>query len=53
MAEDEATATARYIASNVSTQMMPKTMCEIITTMADDPDGYRSGREDEVARDSG
>ena len=43
MAEDEETATARYIASNVSTQLMLKTMFEIIATMADDPDGYRSG----------
>ncbi len=42
MPEDEETATARYIASNVSTQLMPKTMFEIITTMANDPDGYRS-----------
>ena len=32
MAEDKETATARYIASNVSTQLMPKTMFEIITT---------------------
>jgi len=29
MAEDEETATARYIASNVSTQLMLKTMFEI------------------------
>ena len=42
MAEDEETATARYIASNVSTQLMLKTMFEIIATMANDPDGYRS-----------
>jgi hypothetical protein len=42
MAEDEETATARYIASNVSTQLMLKTMFEIIAAMADDPDGYRS-----------
>ncbi len=42
MAEDEETATARYIASNVSTQLMLKTMFEIIATMADDADGYRS-----------
>jgi len=39
MAEDEETATARYIASNVSTQLMLETMFEIIATMADDPDG--------------
>jgi hypothetical protein len=42
MAEDEETATARYIAGNVSTQLMLKTLFEIIATMADDPDGYRS-----------
>ena len=42
MPEDEETATARYIASNVSTQLMLKTMFEIIATMANDPDGYRS-----------
>ena len=42
MAEDEETATARYIASNVSTQLMPRTMFEIIAALADDPDGYRS-----------
>ena len=42
MAEDEETETARYIASNVSTQLMLKTMFEIIATMADDPDEYRS-----------
>ena len=42
MVEDEETATARYIASNLSTQLMLKTMFEIIATMADDPDVYRS-----------
>jgi len=42
VAEDEETATARYIASNVSTQLMLKTLFEIIATMADDPDKYRS-----------
>jgi hypothetical protein len=42
MAEDEETVTARYIASNVSTQLMLKTLFEIIATMADDPDRYRS-----------
>jgi hypothetical protein len=42
MAEDEETATARYIAGNVSTQLMLKTLFEIIATMADDPDRYRS-----------
>jgi hypothetical protein len=42
MAEDEETATARYIASSVSTQLMLKTLFEIIATMADDPDECRS-----------
>jgi hypothetical protein len=42
MAEDEETATARYIASNISTQLMLKTIFEIIVTMADDPDKYRA-----------
>jgi hypothetical protein len=42
VAEDEETATARYIASNVSTQLTLKTLFEIIATMADDPDKYRS-----------
>jgi hypothetical protein len=32
----------RYIASNVSTQLMLKTLFEIVATMADDPDKYRS-----------
>jgi hypothetical protein len=35
MAKDGETATARYIASNVSTQLMLRTMFEIIATMAD------------------
>jgi hypothetical protein len=42
MAEDEDTATARYIAGHVSTQLMLKAVFEIIATMADDPDGYRA-----------
>ena len=37
MAEDDETATARYIAGNVSTQLMLKVIIEIISTMADDP----------------
>jgi hypothetical protein len=37
-AEDDETATARYIAGNISTQLMLKTIVEIIGTMADDPD---------------
>jgi hypothetical protein len=36
MAEDEETASARYIAGNISTQLMLKTLFEIISTMADD-----------------
>jgi hypothetical protein len=43
MQEDEETATARYIAGNISTQLMLKTIIEIISTMADDPDKYRAG----------
>ena len=35
MAEDEGTVTARYIACNVSTQSMLRTLSEIIATMAD------------------
>jgi hypothetical protein len=43
MAEDEETATARYIASNISSHLMLKTIIEIISTMSDDPDKYRAG----------
>jgi hypothetical protein len=42
MAEDDETARARYIAGNVSTQLMLKVIIEIISTMADDPDQYRA-----------
>jgi hypothetical protein len=42
MPEDEETATARYIASNVSTQLMLKALFELIGTMMEDPDGCRS-----------
>ncbi len=42
MAEDEETATERYIASNISTQLMLKTLFEIISTRADDQDKYRA-----------
>ena len=42
MAEDEETATARYIASNISTQLMLKTIIQIISTMSDDPDKFRT-----------
>jgi hypothetical protein len=41
-ADDEETATVRYIAANVSTQLMLKVIVEIISTMTSDPDGYRS-----------
>ena len=43
MAEDEETATARYIAGNIATQLMLKTIIEIISTMSDDADQYRAG----------
>ncbi len=43
MAEDKETATARYIASHVSTQLMLKTMIEIVT-MTDSPDEYAQSR---------
>ena len=42
MVEDDETATARYVASNISTQLMLKTIVEIISAMADDPDKYRA-----------
>jgi hypothetical protein len=48
MAEDEETTTARYIASNISTQLMLKTLFEMIATMADDPDRYRSGMREKL-----
>ena len=48
MAEDDETATARYIAGNVSTQLMLKVIIEIISTMADDPDKYRAGLKKKV-----
>ena len=43
MVEDDETATARYVASNISTQLMLKTIVEIVSAMADDPDKYRVG----------
>jgi hypothetical protein len=43
MAEDEDTATARYIASNVSTQLMLKVLFELIAMMTDDPNDWRAG----------
>jgi hypothetical protein len=42
MAEDEETATARYIAGHVSTQLMLKTIFKLIAMTTDDPAGYRS-----------
>lgn len=42
MAASEHEATARYIAGHVSTQLMLKMLFEIIATMSDDPDQYRS-----------
>jgi hypothetical protein len=48
MAEDQETATARYIAGNVSTQLMLKGIIEIISTMADDPDNYRASLKTKV-----
>ena len=43
MVEDDETATARYVTSNISTQLMLKAIVEIISAMADDPDKYRAG----------
>ena len=42
MAEDEERATPQYIAANISTQLMLKTIVEIVSTMADDPYKYRA-----------
>jgi hypothetical protein len=42
MAEDEETATARYVAGSVSTQLMLKSLFELMAMTTDDPDGYRS-----------
>jgi hypothetical protein len=42
MAEDEETATARCIAGNVSTQLMLKSLFELIAMETNDPDGYHS-----------
>jgi hypothetical protein len=38
--EDEKTATACYIAGSVSTQLMLKSLFELIAMTTDDPDGY-------------
>jgi hypothetical protein len=37
-----ARATARYVAADISTQLMLKVIVEILSTMTSDPDGYRS-----------
>ena len=42
MSEDEETATARYIASSVSTQLMLKALFELVGTMMEDPAAFRS-----------
>jgi hypothetical protein len=44
------TATARYIAGNISTQLMLKTFAEIISTMADDPAKYRADLKKKCSR---
>ena len=44
----EETATARYIANNISTQLTLKTMFEIIAMTKDDPDGYRSAIREQL-----
>jgi hypothetical protein len=43
LADDEETATARYIAANVSTQLMLKVLFELIAMMTDDPKDWRAG----------
>jgi hypothetical protein len=48
MAEDEETATARYIAGSVATQLMLKALFELIGTMMQDPDRYRSAIREEL-----
>jgi hypothetical protein len=42
MAEDEETATARYIAANISNQLMLKVLFELVgQIVSDDPDTFR------------
>jgi len=53
MAEDEETATARYIAGNVATQLMLKALFELIGTMMQDPDGYRSAIREQLLEAAG
>jgi hypothetical protein len=53
MPEDEETAMARYIAGSVSTQLMLKSLFELIAMTTDNPDEYRFGNTEAVAGDSG
>ena len=48
MAEDEETATARYIAGSVSTQLMLKSLFELIAMTSDDPDGTRTAIREQL-----
>jgi hypothetical protein len=48
MAEDEETATARYIAGSVSTQLMLKSLFELMAMETNDPDGYRSAIREQL-----
>jgi hypothetical protein len=48
MPEDEETATARYIAGSVSTQLMLKSLFELMAMTTDDPDGYRSAIREQL-----
>jgi hypothetical protein len=48
MAEDEETATARYIASNVANKLMLKALFELIGTMMQDPNAYRSAIREQL-----
>jgi hypothetical protein len=48
LADDNETAEARHIAEHLATNLMLKTMFEIIVTMADDPAGYRSDLKKEM-----
>jgi hypothetical protein len=53
LADDNETAEARHIAEHLSTNLMLKTMFEIIATMADDPAGYRSDLKKEMLEIAG
>jgi hypothetical protein len=48
MVEDAETTNARFIASNVSIQLMLKTVFEVIVTLAEDPERYRSDVRSEL-----